>query len=75
MSLTLIAKDLQIIQESSLSEKDKRDLSSSLNQALHWTKDQKEKYDQAVMEWDQNHVKGPPPDGKSYLTQSSADKN
>ena len=75
MSLTLILKDLQIIQESNLSEKDKRDLSSSLNQALHWTKDQKEKYDQSVTECDQNHIKGPRLDGKPYLTLFTEEEN
>ena len=73
MSLTLILKDLQIIQESNLSEK--RDLSSSLNQALHWTRDQKEKYDQSVTVWDQTHIKGPRLDGKPYLTLFTEEEN
>jgi len=68
MSLIIVSEDLQIIQNSSLSENDKRDLSSSLNQTLLWTKVEKEEYYQAVTEWDKNHAKGPRPDGKPFLT-------
>ena len=60
---------------SNLSEKDKRDLSSSLNQALNWSMEQKEKYNNAVSEWDQNHVKDPRPDGKPYLTSFTEEEN
>ena len=51
MSLTLIFKSIRIIKESSLSVNDKEDLLSSVRVALHWTQEQKDLFDSAVMNW------------------------
>ena len=66
MSYTLIFKDIQIISDSSLSEKDKEDLINTIRTALHWTPKQKDSYNAAVKEWDINHPKVPRilPDGR-----------
>lgn len=57
MCLTLILEISQLIQESSLSKKDKKNLQSTIRSAGLWTPEQKAMFDQAVKEWDQNHPK------------------
>ena len=59
MSYTLIFKDIQIISDSSLSEKDKEDLINTIRTALHWTPKQKDLYQLTVKEWDINHPRVP----------------
>jgi len=75
MSLTLIIKYAQVIGDSSLPEKDKNQLISTIRTAKDWTPEQKAMYQQAIMEWDQNHVKGPRLDGKPFLTPFTANEN
>lgn len=55
MCLTLTLEMLQIIHESSLSEKDKENLQSTIRTAGLWTPEQKAMFDQAIQEWDDNH--------------------
>ena len=66
MSYTLIFESIRIISESSISEKDKKDLISTIRTALHWTKEQKDLYEIALKEWDINHPRVPRilPDGR-----------
>jgi len=73
MSLTLTIRSIQIITASSLSKKDKDYLTSTLNQALDWTEEYKAKYDQAIMEWDENHprIQKTLPDGRKIWVETN----
>ena len=66
MSLTLTIRSIQIIMGSSLPKKDKDYLTSTINQAKHWTAEYRAMYDQAITEWDENHprLKKVSPDGR-----------
>ena len=59
MSYTLIFQSIRMVSESSLSEKDKNDLISTIHSAGLWSQEQKDLYEIAIKEWDRNHPRVP----------------
>ncbi|HZL11685.1 MAG TPA: hypothetical protein VFC65_17005 [Prolixibacteraceae bacterium] len=57
MCISLLLEEIEVIHESSLPEKDKENLKSTLRTAGSWTPEHRAMYDQAVEEWDENHPK------------------
>ena len=68
MSLTLIIRDMQIIQASSLSLENKEILTKTKHTAADWTSEQKEMFDSAIDDWDRNHprVQKTLPNGRKF---------
>lgn len=55
--ITLELEMMEIIQNSSLSEQDKKNLLSTVKTSGRWIQEQKAMYDQAVQEWNDREMR------------------